>query len=171
MSTCALTCSDAKKIDLVDYLASLGHHPKKVSHPDYWYLSPFRDEKTASFKVNRKLGVWYGHATGNGGDLIDFGTRIYNCSVSEFLHRLAGQLNQNYLSFHLPTQASKNELRPAVRDTFSAGKKKENPNSKIPEPWFVPTSYHIAGMVSTSTPLVLIETRSPAPLLSLKQNQ
>jgi hypothetical protein len=131
MTTCALTCADAKKIDLVDYLVSLGHHPQKVSHPDYWYLSPFRDEKTASFKVNRNLNVYYDHGTGEGGDLIDFGTRFYNCSVSEFLHRLAGQLNQNSLSFHQPTQASKNELLPAVRDTFSAGEKKENPDGKI----------------------------------------
>jgi DNA primase len=103
MATCALTCADAKKIDLVDYLASLGHHPQKVSHPDYWYLSPFRDEKTASFKVNRKVNVFYDHGIGCGGDLIDFGTRFFNCSISEFLHRLAGQLNQNSLSFHPPT--------------------------------------------------------------------
>src|SRR6478735_6567859 len=131
MATCALTCADAKKIDLVDYLASLGHHPQKASHPDYWYLSPFRDEKTPSFKVNRKLNVFYDHGIGYGGDLIDFGTRFFNCSISEFLHRVAGQLNQNSLSFHPPTQSSKKELRPAVRDTFSAGEKKENPDGKI----------------------------------------
>jgi DNA primase len=131
MATCALTCADAKKIDLVDYLASLGHHPQKVSHPDYWYLSPFRDEKTASFKVNRKLNVYYDHGTGMGGDLIDFGTRFYNCSVSDFLHRLAGQLQQNSLSFHPPTQTSKAGLQPANRDTLSAGEKKETQDRKI----------------------------------------
>jgi len=125
------TCADAKKIDLVDYLASLGHHPQKVSHQDYWYLSPFRDEKTASFKVNRKLNVFYDHGTGMGGDLIDFGTRFYTCSVSEFLRRLAGQLNRNSLSFHPPKQASKTELLPASGDTFSAGEKKENRDGKI----------------------------------------
>ena len=131
MATCALTCADAKKNDLVDYLASLGYHPQKVSHPDYWYLSPFRDEKTASFKVNRKLGVWYDHGAGTGGDLIDFGTRFYNCSISDFLHRLAGQLNQNTFSFHPPTLASKTGLQPAVRNTFSADEKKETREGKI----------------------------------------
>jgi hypothetical protein len=28
-----LTCADAKKIHLVDYLASLGYHPQKASRP------------------------------------------------------------------------------------------------------------------------------------------
>jgi len=44
-----LRCSGAKQIDLVDYLASLGHQPKKVKNQDYWYLSPLREEKTPSF--------------------------------------------------------------------------------------------------------------------------
>jgi DNA primase len=131
MATSALTCADAKKIDLVDFLASLGYHPQKVSHPDYWYLSPFRDEKTASFKVNRKLNVYYDHGTGMGGDLINFGTGFYNCSVSHFLHRLAGQVNRNTLSFHPLTPVSKVGSQQADRDTFSAGEKKENRYSKI----------------------------------------
>lgn len=56
-----LNCEQAKHIDLVDYLATLGHHPEKIRNNDYWYLSPLREEKTASFKVNRKLNVWYDH--------------------------------------------------------------------------------------------------------------
>ncbi|OQP65853.1 hypothetical protein A3860_14765 [Niastella vici] len=131
MATWALTCAEAKKIDLVDYLASLGYHAQKVSHPDYWFLSPFRVEKTASFKVNRKLNVYFDHGTGMGGDLIDFGTRFYNSSVSEFLHRIAGQLNRNTLSFHPPMQTSKEDLQLPVRDTFSAGEKKKNRDGKI----------------------------------------
>lgn len=114
----------------MDYLASLGHHPQKISPPDYWYLSPFRDEKTASFKVHRKLGVWYDHGAGIGCDLIDFGTRFYNCSVFDFLHRLAGQLQQNPLSFHQPTQTSKAGLQPTDRNAFSA-EKKESRDGKI----------------------------------------
>jgi len=30
----------------------------------YWYLSPLREEKEASFKVNRKKNVWYDHGIG-----------------------------------------------------------------------------------------------------------
>lgn len=35
MATCALTCADVKKIDLVDYLASLGHRPQKIHNRNY----------------------------------------------------------------------------------------------------------------------------------------
>lgn len=38
-------CAAARQIDLVDYLASLGHQPQKVRNQDYWYLSPLREEK------------------------------------------------------------------------------------------------------------------------------
>jgi DNA primase len=73
-----LSCREAREIDLVDYLASLGHIPRKMNGADYWYLSPLRDEKTPSFKINRQKGVWYDHGTGQGGDIIDFGAGISN---------------------------------------------------------------------------------------------
>jgi hypothetical protein len=45
-----LTCADAKRLDLVDYLASLGYQPQKVRNPDYLYLSPLREEKHPPLK-------------------------------------------------------------------------------------------------------------------------
>lgn len=95
-----LTCAAAKQFDLVDYLSSIGYQPQKINNNDYWYLSPLREEKTASFKVNRKLGVWYDHALGKGGDLIDFGTLYFKCNVSDLLQRLSDQRMD--LSFHPP---------------------------------------------------------------------
>lgn len=64
-----LSCIEAKKMDLVDYLFSLGHQPVKIRGNDYWYISPLRNEKTASFKINRKLNVWYDHSLQKGGNL------------------------------------------------------------------------------------------------------
>jgi len=52
MATCALTCADAKKIDLVDYLASLGHHPQKASHPDYVFRKPFCKNFACATSIN-----------------------------------------------------------------------------------------------------------------------
>jgi hypothetical protein len=46
-------------MDIVEYLSSLGHNPVKIRNADHWYLSPLRNENTASFKVNRKLNSWY----------------------------------------------------------------------------------------------------------------
>jgi hypothetical protein len=46
-----MNCDEANQIDLVDYLYSLGYQPEKIKNHDYWYLSPLREEKEASFKV------------------------------------------------------------------------------------------------------------------------
>lgn len=90
-----LTCSEVRQMDLVDYLSRLGHQPQKVRNVDYWYHSPLREEKTPSFKVNRKLNLWYDHGLGKGGNLVDFGILYYNCTIKEFL----GMLKGNF-SFH-----------------------------------------------------------------------
>lgn len=122
-----LICAEAKQIDLVDYLASLGYQPQKVRNQDYWYLSPLRDEKTASFKVDRRLNVWYDHGTGKGGDLIDFGTIYFNCSVSDLLNRLSEQRPGQSFSFHPPTISPDQHPTPV---SF-AGEKKGAPGGKI----------------------------------------
>lgn len=83
-----MNCERANEMDLVNYLRQLGHEPKKVRSKDHWYLSPLREESTASFKVNQKLNVWYDHGTGEGGNLVDFGIKYFGCSVSEFLEKL-----------------------------------------------------------------------------------
>lgn len=121
-----LTCNGAKQIDLVDYLASLGHQPQKVNNQDYWYLSPLRDEKTPSFKVNRKLNVWYDHATGKGGNIIDFGTQYFNYSVAELLQRLSGQGIPSF-SFQPQQQTGHS---PDVR-TSPAGERKKILTAKL----------------------------------------
>lgn len=79
------SCEEAKEMDMVDYLAGLGYEPLKIRNVDYWYLSPLRDEKTPSFKINRKLNKWFDHGIGKGGNLIDFAILFHNCSVGEFL--------------------------------------------------------------------------------------
>jgi hypothetical protein len=99
-------------MDMVAYLSALGHEPAKVRHFDYWYLSPLRDEKTPSFKVNRKLNRWYDHGLGQGGNLIDFAVRYHRCTVGEFLQSVSGNL-----SFHQPiyTPVKKQEKREESR--------------------------------------------------------
>ncbi|RYE02146.1 MAG: DNA primase [Sphingobacteriales bacterium] len=87
-----LSCKEANTLDLVDYLARLGHTPQKIRGVDYWYLSPLRTERTPSFKVNRRLNVWYDHGEGAGGTLVDFGLRYFRCSIPELLAQLSGNL-------------------------------------------------------------------------------
>ena len=82
---------EAKQIDLVEYLSTLGFKPARIRGNDYWYLSPLRDEKTPSFKVDRKINCWYDHGIGKGGNLVDFGMVYFNCSSAEFLQKLNGK--------------------------------------------------------------------------------
>lgn len=92
-----LSIDEARQIDMVDYLSKLGHSPSKIKNFDYWYLSPLREEKTPSFKINRKLNCWYDHGIGKGGNLIDFAILFHNCTVGEFLKEVNG-----HFSFHKP---------------------------------------------------------------------
>ncbi|MFC6858405.1 toprim domain-containing protein [Zunongwangia atlantica] len=85
-----LSIAKAKEMDMVQYLSLLGYEPSKIRNNDYWYVSPLRQEKTPSFKVNRKLNRWYDHGLGKGGNIIDFGIEHYGCSVGEFLNKLNG---------------------------------------------------------------------------------
>ena len=87
-----MSLEEINRQDIVDYLATLGIEPKKVNGQNYWYLSPLpgRNEKTPSFKVNRKLNRWWDFGTGEGSTLIDFGIRYYNCTIHEFLEKFSG---------------------------------------------------------------------------------
>lgn len=81
-----MNISEAKQIRIVDYLRLLGHEPKNARGGQYWYLSPFREEKTPSFKVNDRLNEWYDFGAATGGDLVELGKHLYGTdSVSEVL--------------------------------------------------------------------------------------
>lgn len=88
-----LSISEAKEMDMVYYLSSLGYEPSKIRSNNFWYLSPLRNENTPSFKVNRKLNRWYDHGLGKGGNLIDFATLYHECTIGELLEKLAGNLS------------------------------------------------------------------------------
>jgi len=82
-----MNIKEAKEMDMVDYLSKLGHEPTDIKGPEYWYHSPFHQEKTPSFSINRKDNVWYDFSEGKGGNLVDFGILYHGCSVSEFLKK------------------------------------------------------------------------------------
>jgi hypothetical protein len=107
------SCKEARSWDMVSYLERLGFRPARVRYNDYWYRSPLRDEKVPSFKINRKLNVWYDHGLGKGGNLIDFAILYHNCSVGDWLT----WVRENF-SFQPPA------LHKVVRNS-------ENPESKI----------------------------------------
>ncbi len=88
--TVTMTIREAKEIDLVEYLSGLGYEPAEKRGNVYWYHSmlPGREEKTPSFKINRRMNRWYDWGDAKGGNLVDFGVFYYGCSVTEFLQKL-----------------------------------------------------------------------------------
>jgi hypothetical protein len=106
-----MTIAEAKQIDLREFLQNVGFEPKRVAGNDHWYLSPLRNEKTPSFKINIKLHVWYDFGLGRGGNIIDLGILLYNCTVTEFLEKLSSQRFHNSFSFH---QQETNNVRSEV---------------------------------------------------------
>ena len=98
-----MNCEEANRSCLVDYLSALGYQPKKERGNDCWYLSPLREEKNPSFKVNKLKNVWCDYGTGDGRTSIDFGNRHHRCSVSELLAMLSSH------SFHPQIACARND--------------------------------------------------------------
>ncbi|TKC07509.1 toprim domain-containing protein [Pedobacter frigoris] len=94
-----LTCEQARLIPIIEYLKHLGFNPQNSKGYNHWYISPFRNEKHASFKINSLRNIWYDFGEGCGGNLIDLGTRLHQCSVSDLLQMLSGS---NYTPVLIP---------------------------------------------------------------------
>lgn len=95
-----LNCADARGVDLVELLGSLGYDPAKIVNKYYWYHSPFRMERTPSFRINKNTNRWYDFGEGEGGNTIDFVVRYAGVNVAEALKIIAGKnLNKRMDTF------------------------------------------------------------------------
>lgn len=90
MNTRKISCAQAKQIDILQMLFKLGFKASKLNKNSAWFVSPFRNEKTPSFKVDLKLNLWYDHGEGIGGNTIDLVMKLNQCSLQESLIMLAG---------------------------------------------------------------------------------
>jgi|SRR5690554_294829 len=91
-----MNCKQFNSIKLEEVLASLGHLPIKQNEKEAWYLNPFGTETQASFKLDKKLNLWYLHSEGIGGNNTDFIMKYQNVSVKEVLEWAE---KQNFSSF------------------------------------------------------------------------
>ncbi len=83
-----MNATQAKEISIVDYLAKQGITEQKQKGDNYFFSSPFRDEKKASFKVDNSLNLWYDYGLGSGGSIIDLVCKLNNTDVSGALQIL-----------------------------------------------------------------------------------
>ncbi|MEK6485745.1 CHC2 zinc finger domain-containing protein [Myroides odoratimimus] len=94
-----MNCDTAKQIRIIDLLEKLGYSPKRIANESWWYISPFRQEKTPSFKVNLTKNLYYDFGEGTGGTTLDFVMRYNNCDLKSALNIL----DNNAFSFVQPT--------------------------------------------------------------------
>jgi len=93
--TNGLSCERARAFPIEKALEKLGLFPTKSNEKEAWFLSPFRPETQASFKVSKKLNRWYDHGAGIGGNVIDLICLITKWSIKEVLQFL----NTDQISF------------------------------------------------------------------------
>lgn len=101
-----------KQISITDYLQRQSYMPVQIKGINHWYSSPFRQERTPSFKVNTDRNQWYDFGTGEHGDIIDLVCALHHCDMAEALQLLGNGT-------------------PLKTSPFSFGGKKDFPEHKL----------------------------------------
>lgn len=101
-----MNISQAKLIDLVQFLEKEGCKSVKDKGHVHWYLSPIRSEDTPSFKVDSRRNEWYDYGLGKGGDILDLVQEMYNVrTASDALAVLSGKSHSYNNIIHLRRDA------------------------------------------------------------------
>lgn len=102
------TIQAIKRLSIRAYLAERGLQPTK-DNPRYGlYLSPLREERTPSFKVDYVQNLWYDFGLGEGGSIIDLVMRLERCDFVQAV-RLLGNGERT----HIPAPVS-SSVSPSV---------------------------------------------------------
>ena len=80
--------NDLKNIGIRQFLAWRGILPKYERNGYGMYLSPLREERTPSFKVDYVRNLWYDFGLGEGGTLLTLVMRLERCDSREAVRRL-----------------------------------------------------------------------------------
>tara|TARA_R110002051_G_scaffold317707_1_gene399172 strand:+ start:737 stop:1594 length:858 start_codon:yes stop_codon:yes gene_type:complete len=79
----------ARAVCIVKTMAKAGHFPRRETKKEAWFLSPFRPETQASFKVSKIKNLWFDHGSGFGGNTLDLVVRFYDCRLTDALDFLS----------------------------------------------------------------------------------
>ncbi len=80
--------NDLKNISIRQFLSQRGIQPKYERNGYGMYLSPLREERTPSFKVDYVRNLWYDFGLGEGGTLLTLVMRLERCDSREAIRRL-----------------------------------------------------------------------------------
>ena len=87
--------NDLKNIGIRQFLARRGIQPKYECNGYGMYLSPLREERTPSFKVDYVRNLWYDFGLGEGGTLLTLVMRLERCDSREAIRRLQNGEKRN----------------------------------------------------------------------------
>ena len=76
-----MNCQRINNIPFSHIFSKIGIKPTKHKNKATWYKSPFREERTASFKVNLETNRYYDFGEGIGGTVVDFWCKYKSCDV------------------------------------------------------------------------------------------
>ena len=74
-----MTLQELKKIVKITDVLGI----QNIEKNEFFIKSPFRDEKTPSFKINILKNIWYDFGTGEGGSVLDLIIKIKKCDTKE----------------------------------------------------------------------------------------
>jgi hypothetical protein len=87
----------AKSYPIIELLKANGFEPKRQTPKGFWYLSPLRTERTASFLVDRQ-NTFYDFGAGIGGDVIRLVCELYKIGFVEAVQMLLDKQNFFFVS-------------------------------------------------------------------------
>ena len=87
--------NDLKNISIRQFLSQRGIQPKYERNGYGMYLSPLREERTPSFKVDYVRNLWYDFGLGEGGTLLTLVMRLERCDSREAIRRLQNGEKRN----------------------------------------------------------------------------
>lgn len=84
-----MNSAQAKQLSIIEFLEVQNIRSEKITRDEHWYKSPYREEKTASFAVNRKKNTWMDFGSGEGGNLLDLAIRMFKENdISKVLQKI-----------------------------------------------------------------------------------
>jgi len=108
---------EINRYPIADYLRSLGITPAKEHSYYAMYHSPFREDRTASFKVDYEANRWRDFGTDENGSLIDLVMKIENCTNGRAMQLLeqhiAGNHSFSFQRENIPIRRTEKE--PAIQ--------------------------------------------------------
>jgi hypothetical protein len=84
-----------EQASIVGLLQRLGFEPVKKAGKEHMYRNMLRDgDQMPSFSVDDKIGAWYDHGTGKGGNIVDFGLAFWpSLNFNEVIEKIQTACN------------------------------------------------------------------------------